>query len=654
MPLFVLALVEEEMTARLRVLTVEDDPDNAQFVRLSLLKARLTSFAVTRAETLAEADACLDSDEYDVVLLDLELPDARGFEGLRHLQDRYPEIPVVVLTSNGDPAVAMEAASQGAQDYLTKGDVKADVLEHVLHHAVSRHRMFLQLQSANKALDQKNARLEQLHETARHFVDTVSHEFRTPLTVIKEYVTIIRDGLAGPVTERQREFLGIANDRADDLAIMVDDMLDASRLEAGVLSVWRRESKVADILDHVRPLLERKAAVRHVSLEISSHEDLPNVYCDPEKIGRVVVNLAANAIKTCGQGGNVKLWAKRNHDAGEVLIGVTDTGPGISRDNLKVIFQRFRQSNDSVAGGTEGFGLGLAIAKGLVQLNFGEMRVESALGEGSTFSFTVPVWDPLEVLRRYVARVEADANDAKSAGLIVARTPPSTAPAASHVIDEFLQDHFRGNDLVVRANPHQWLIVVNRHDGEMDRVLERVTEAWSNANRNMPGEGLPQIAYREVGTWTSAAGSGALAREFAAALAAPLDEPPSPTVLLVDDDRELVQGLEIRLRAGGFEVLTAFDGTSGIRQAVEHGPDAILMDNHMPEMSGLEAIRRLAGRPETAKIPVIILSASLRDQQQALEHGARFFLQKPCDAKTITLALRDAMTAAATPGGVRS
>ena len=635
------------MTTRLRVLTVEDNPDNAQFIRRSLLKAQWTSFAVSHAETLAEADECLDSGEYDVVLLDLGLPDAQGFEGLRHLQDRFPEIPIVVLTANSDPAVAMEAASQGAQDYLTKDDANTHVLERVLHHAVGRHRMFLQLRSANKALDQKNVWLEQLHETARHFVDTVSHEFRTPLTVIKEYVTIIRDGLAGPVTERQREFLEIANDRVDDLAIMVDDMLDVSRLEAGLLSVWRRESKVVDIFQHARPLLDRKAAVRHVSLEISSDEDLPIIYCDPEKIGRVVINLTTNAIKICGQGGNVKLWAQRARDANEVLIGVTDTGPGIAPENLKVIFQRFRQLDHATACSTKGFGLGLTIAKELVNLNFGEIHVESTVGEGSTFSFTIPAWDPLEVLRRYVARIEEDASDAKSTSLIVARSQPSRLPVVSNVIDEFLQHHFRRNDLVIQANSHRWLIVVNCHECEMDRVLKRVTEAWSNANRNMPGKSLPEIIFRPAGTWTSATVSEALMREFATAL---VDQPAAPTVLVVDDDRELVEGLEIRLRASGFHVLTAFDGKSGIRQAVEHGPDAILMDNCMPEMGRLEAISRLAKLPETSKIPIVILSASVRDQQKALEHGARFFLQKPCDAKTIMLALHDVMTTAVSPG----
>ena len=266
--------------AHLKAALVEDDPDHAEFIKQALTDADLTVFGVQRVDCLSAAEASLRSSDYDIVLLDLGLPDVRGFDGLRRVRRQRPEIPAVVLTSNSDPSVGVEAAGHGAQDYLYKGDINARTLERVLRYAVQRQQMYLQLQRANAMLDQKNGELEaanvlldqknnhlaQLYETAHQFVDNVSHEFRTPLTVIKEFVTIIRDGLAGEVNDRQREFLDIANDRADDLATMVDDMLDVSKLEAGVLSVWRQQCRVSEILRHVRSALERKAPVKRVDL----------------------------------------------------------------------------------------------------------------------------------------------------------------------------------------------------------------------------------------------------------------------------------------------------------------------------------------------------------------------------------------------------
>lgn len=116
-----------------------------------------------------------------------------------------------------------------------------------------------------------------------------------------------------------------------------------------------------------------------------------------------------------------------------------------------------------------------------------------------------------------------------------------------------------------------------------------------------------------------------------------------PLVLVVDDDREMLRGLGLRLNAAGFNVLTAFDGRRAIEAAVKHRPDVILMDNYMPGMDGLEALNRLAEKPDTVGIPVIMLSASNRDQHRALEQGARFFLQKPCDPGTLLAALKEAI-----------
>src|SRR5690606_16188025 len=151
-----------------------------------------------------------------------------------------------------------------------------------------------------RLLKRKNRRLKRLYETAHRFVDNVSHEFRTPLTVIKEYVGLVHDGVLGGLSEEQADMLEVVTDRADDLNNMVNDMLDISKLDAGMLGLWRKTCNVSDMIERVRPSLERKSHLKQVAIEFDIPETLPQVFCDDEKIGRVIVNLAINAIKFSG------------------------------------------------------------------------------------------------------------------------------------------------------------------------------------------------------------------------------------------------------------------------------------------------------------------------------------------------------------------
>jgi hypothetical protein len=256
------------------------------------------------------------------------------------------------------------------------------------------------LESANHALAGKNAQLSELYQTAQRFVEDVSHEFRTPLTVVKGYAEAMADGLAGPITEAQKEFLGYVSDRTRDLAQMVDDLLDSSKLRAGTMRIDRKRHRVEEIVAHARSMIMAKAAANQIEVVEALDADLPEVYGDAEKSGRVLVNFAVNAIKFSPPGSRITLWARSVAEGG-AEIGVTDEGPGISSENLALIFERFRQVGNAI-GSTKGFGLGLNIARDLVALNLGQIHVVSSPGRGSTFSFTLPPNDPRIVLQGFM------------------------------------------------------------------------------------------------------------------------------------------------------------------------------------------------------------------------------------------------------------
>ncbi|HBO43468.1 MAG TPA: hypothetical protein DD670_05970 [Planctomycetaceae bacterium] len=576
---------------------------------------------------------------------------------------------IVVLTCNSDPVVGIETTTVGASDYVHKDDLSAKTLENVVRRAVERQRALLQIRDANEQLDRQNAelrevnslldrkndelraakslldrknkRLARLYKMAHQFVDNVSHDFRTPLTVIREYVSLMLDGLTGPVAEQHRRFLEIVNDRTDDLAAMVDDMLDMSRLDAGLLHVWRRPSNVRDVFEHVRPVLERKAELKKIGFTVSVDEGLPTAYHDPDKTGRVIVNLAVNAIKFGRPGGTVALRATHAADSDDVVIEIADDGPGIAPENLKAIYDRFRRVDTPTQFSTDGFGLGLSIAKELVHVNLGEIRVESELNRGTTFSFTVPTWNPTALVGRFLRRVDQAEGSSTSISLLVADVETPVESNVSDAIDEFLQGRVRGSDLVLRILPHKWLLLTLCPPIELPKMLEQVQNAWVEYRRNTPAAKFPRITVQSKGTWSGKNRASDALHAFAEEQSLAAEEPTGPRVLLVDDDREFVEAMEIRLRTNGYEVLTAFDGRSAVELARHCHPNAILLDNFMPIMGGLEMITELGNHGETMEIPIVMLSASSRDQQESLTRGASFFLQKPCDVGTLTALLRE-------------
>ncbi len=362
------------------------------------------------------------------------------------------------------------------------------------------------LQASEEILAKKNRRLKRLYKTAHRFVDNVSHEFRTPLTVVNEYVSLLRDGIVGTLSEEQKRMLDVIGDRAGDLNTMVDDMLDISKLEAGMLGLWRRSCTVAEVVKHVRPSLDRKALVKDVELQFDIPDDLPEIYCDDEKIGRVIVNLAVNAIKFCGQPGLVQIWAESQPQRGQIVIGITDNGDGIAPENLAVIFQRFKQVGANPRGSTMGFGLGLNIAKELVHLNYGQIEVKSAVGKGTTIWFSVPIADPLEVMTRYAHRIVQLQSGPRAISLLAATIPDSSDDRIADDVNTFLNTLLRRHDLTFRTDCKEWLMAVSCDELELESFFARVEETRDKINRNRPAEPLPAIRMRPLGSWPAATG----------------------------------------------------------------------------------------------------------------------------------------------------
>ena len=243
------------MANPINLLLAEDDPGDAEVIQRMLSRSSSSRFGIEWVHTLQDAALALPLGRFNVLLLDLGLPGMRDLEALFQIQGLNARVPIVIVTERDDEAVALRALQVGAQDYLVKGSLTTAGLVHSIHYSIERHRLVQHLAESQTNLKNKNRRLEKLYRTAYKFVDNVSHEFRTPLAVIKEYTALIRDGILGGVSDEQCQLLTVVEDRADDLNTIVDDMLDVSKLEAGLLGVHREECSAAEIVARVRPAL---------------------------------------------------------------------------------------------------------------------------------------------------------------------------------------------------------------------------------------------------------------------------------------------------------------------------------------------------------------------------------------------------------------
>jgi sigma-B regulation protein RsbU (phosphoserine phosphatase) len=370
------------------VLLIEDNPGDADLVRLRLTEGE-SPVKVNCVNRLADGLASLTLETPSVVLLDLNLPDSHGAETFRRVMEHSPNVPVVVLSGQDDEVLAMKALHQGVQDYLVKGNISSKHLERAIRYAVERQALLRALEITQK---------QQL-EFKNQFLSHVSHELRTPLTCIHQYVTLLLDGLAGPIAPDQGDHLKTVMKSVNQLHAMIRDLLEATRAESGKMRVEPRCIAFGELMQQAVAMLRPIANEKHVGLEMGLDQRLPLVHADPDRVLEVLINLLDNAIKFTPPDGSVMMQASLvDADPGSVYVSVSDTGRGINPEAKALIFDRLYQDGDSIDNNRSGLGLGLFICREIVRLHEGRIWVSSEPGQGSTFTFTLPAYSLAKLL----------------------------------------------------------------------------------------------------------------------------------------------------------------------------------------------------------------------------------------------------------------
>ncbi|MGD8622892.1 MAG: response regulator [Anaerolineae bacterium] len=485
------------------------------------------------------------------------------------------------------------------------------------------------------------------------FVSIVSHELRTPLTSIKGYLDLLLIGASGQINKQQASFLEIAKGNAERLHSMVSDLLDISRIESGKVELDVQVVEIPEVVQQAVALVQPEFDERNLDLAVDMPPDLPEIFGDPGRVSQILLNLLSNAYKYTPDGGATV----RVRVDGDVLrIDVIDTGLGISKADQEKLFTRFFRAEDTNVRQQTGTGLGLNITQSLVEMHGGEIYVESELGEGSTFGFTLPL-PPGLIEARQAAEEPAEA-PVETVPDLAEEPGPSVIPSGPWILvaddEPDMAELFKrrleraGYRVTIVTQGAQVVKVARQLKPELitlDLLMDVDGTGVLKALKEEPETAeIPVIAVSLVPETGKTVASGATdylvkpldEKDLLSCVRRILGESGGQTrkrILVVDDEIDIVGWLKHFLVHYGYDVAEAYDGLQALEAVSEEKPDLILLDLKMPRMDGRTTIRRLREQPDSRDIPIIVLSAnqvsSEAERLQMMGMGVRQFLRKP-------------------------
>ncbi len=356
----------------LRILLVEDNDDHAQFVERMLRRMDGAVAHIDRQVSLTAAMQLMTERRYDVVLLDLSLPDSELAETLNQFLEVATDEPVICLTSLDDLEFATAAVQRGAQDYLLKADLTRDLLLRSMRYAIERHKYSVELERSNDEL--------------RQFAGTVAHEVRSPLSVLVTGCEVIRLHLENNPPEGVAEILETMESAARGMTELVSELLDFAQIESNNCTFEAVDMQ--SVFQYVLALNRELAA--KIGARIT-HDPLPVVHGNLSHLRHLMQNLLGNALKYRRIEVAPHIHCSAERREGEWHFCMADNGIGVPASEREKIFEVFKRAH---SGDYPGTGIGLAFCKRIVSHHGGRIWVESSVGEGSRFCFTLPIQSP--------------------------------------------------------------------------------------------------------------------------------------------------------------------------------------------------------------------------------------------------------------------
>jgi signal transduction histidine kinase/CheY-like chemotaxis protein len=464
-------------------------------------------------------------------------------------------------------------------------------------------------------LDERADYLRRASELKSSFLSNMSHEFRTPLNSMLALTRMLLDRMDGDLSSEQDQQVRFIQQSANELAEMVNDLLDLAKVEAGRLDVNPKAFEAAELFGALRGMLKPLLAENSLSLVFDLPEKLPALYTDEQKVSQVLRNFISNAIKFTPSG-EVRVAAEQ--DGETIVFSVTDTGIGISGSDQRIIFEEFAQIDSNMQRRVKGTGLGLPLSRKLAQLLGGDVSVESTVGLGSCFHLVIPTVYP------GAARVPEPAlpviDPTRKMVLIVEDNPETAFVYSRYLTSAGFQTH----GVSAIADARAFLDKI-KPDAVILDILLRADTSWGFLREiKADSRAIPVLVMSVISDERRVYGMGAdafLSKPFVPEqLIAEILRLTSTTerlrILMIDDNEVSRYLLRENIADGRYEIFEARDGREGVRMAKEIKPALVFLDFFMPDLNGMEVLREFKGSPELANIPVVLHSTKAMDEEE--------------------------------------
>lgn len=626
------------------VLLIEDDEDDYVLTLDYLESIANFNFNLVWHSQYNQALEALESNEYDLCLLDYQLGPKTGLSILKEAKARDVHTPIIMLTGQSDAVLDDEALKAGAEDFVLKSEIGSVRFIRSIRYALARKELELERL--------ERLRVESDIRAKDRFLAHLSHELRTPLTSILGYTNLL---LSRQELENVKPELSIINNNSEHLLSLLNDVLDLSKINENNLQLNAEDVCLNSFLSDLHSLFKMAAAKKGLSFNIEAKTLLPkNVRVDKTRLKQILINIIYNAIKFTSSG-FVKVEIALN-ESSKLEFKVIDSGIGIPQEKLKRIFKPFEQVQNVTTRSDEGAGLGLAISSALIALMGGKLEVSSTLGEGSEFGFFIALdmadETTLEPLRLNDAKNDEEdslPSDLNGHILIVEdmseiqmlmRTLIGQTGATADIVSDGLEALE-----ILKRNPDKYdLVFMDLHMPRMDGRDTLVTLRQS-------GFELPVIAL------TAAAQKGTkeelIVLGFNDMLSKPVSVPElgrclknylnaqqnsevthidsasdELTFLVVEDDADARNLLELLLNSQQVNVVTA-DSAQACRQHINGTQkfDTILMDIGLPDASGLSLAQEI--KSQNREQHIVIASGFDPEPEKLAESQVDDVLLKP-------------------------
>ncbi len=372
---------------QLRIVAIDDDADDMLFLKRAARRIGDFDIELIPFRVPDEGIQYATTHTVDALIVDYGLGGTDGGEVVSKLVAAGVDFPIIVLTGTDSTELAVNLIHRGATDFLAKSRLSEESLRRSLINAIDKCALQRQVSKHRLEIEAKNDELRARNDEISRFYHHISHELKTPLTSAREFVAIVLDGLAGPLTDEQREYLEISKGSCDELVRHLNDLLDVTRLETGKLNLRVADHDLRAIVELAVKTMQPSAAKSELGLTVSVPADACLTSVDESRVRQVLTNIIGNAIKFTDAGGTIEV--RLEHEDSGWGVSISDTGRGIPEEHHAHIFDRLYQVADE-DGFIGGMGIGLNLCREITRLHGGEISITSEVDEGSCFTVSLP------------------------------------------------------------------------------------------------------------------------------------------------------------------------------------------------------------------------------------------------------------------------